>query len=334
MIAAENVALRRAAFAERRSPELATKHDQGVIQQSALAQILEQRGDGPIHRRAFLCQPVTNVFSGIGAVEVPAPVEELHVTHALFDQPTGEQAVVRETRFSRLRAVSLDGPGGFPRDVHHLRHRQLHPVGELVLRDARLRFGMAQLAGLDFIQVAQRVEAHAADLAIHPGGIRSVEHRVSFRAALDALIHGRQEAAAEGIFAAIRLHAAGDQDDEPGQILVLRAQPVCHPRADGRTPGARGAGVNEQLGGRVIELICRHRTDHAKVVGHGVKVRNRVGHPHAALAVLREGATGAEQLGRAGGECETFAFEEGVRAILSVALHQLGLVVEQVEMWR
>ena len=45
---------------------------------------------------------------GLGAVEVPAPVEELHEAHALLDQPAGEQAVVGEARLARLGAVGLE----------------------------------------------------------------------------------------------------------------------------------------------------------------------------------------------------------------------------------
>ena len=53
-------------------------------------------------------QAVDDVVAGAGAVDVPAPVEELHVAHAVLDQPAGEQAVVGERRRARLGAVHLE----------------------------------------------------------------------------------------------------------------------------------------------------------------------------------------------------------------------------------
>ncbi len=65
-----------------------------------------------------------------------------------------------------------------------------------------------------------------------------------------------------------------------------------------------------------------------------MEVRDGVGHPDAAFAVLREGARRAHQLGHAGGEGEGLAFEELVGRVLAVALHELRLVVEEVEVRR
>ena len=74
--------------------------------------------------------------------------------------------------------------------------------------------------------------------------------------------------------------------------------------------------------------------DDAQVVRHRVQVRDRVRQPVAARAVLRPGARAAHQLRRAGREREFLPFHKRVRAILPVALHQLRLVVEQVEIGR
>src|SRR5262249_38876014 len=60
----------------------------------------------------------------------------------------------------------------------------------------------------------------------------------------------------------------------------------------------------------------------------------RIGHPGAVLAVRGERSRGAEQLGRAGGEREPLAFRERLGTGLPVALNQLGLVVEQVQVRR
>ena len=144
------------------------------------------------------------------------------VGYKRFNKSTGKETVIGETRFSRFRAVGLDGGRGFARDVHHFRHRHLHPVSQFILGNASLRFRMAEFVRLDFIQVAQGVEAHAPNVTINAGGIRSVKHRIAFRAALHALVNRGQEAAAERVLAPVRLHAARDQDNEAGEILVLR----------------------------------------------------------------------------------------------------------------
>ena len=72
----------------------------------------------------------------------------------------------------------------------------------------------------------------------------------------------------------------------------------------------------------------------AHLVRDAVEVRNGVRHPDSALAVLLEGARGAHELGRALGEGELLALEEVVGAVLAAALHQLGFVVEKVEVGR
>ena len=55
----------------------------------------------------FARQTVADVLVGAGAVEVPAPVEELHVADALLDKPAREHAVVGKAGIAGLRAVSL-----------------------------------------------------------------------------------------------------------------------------------------------------------------------------------------------------------------------------------
>ena len=104
--------------------------------------------------RALLGQAVADVLARAGAVEVPAPVEELHEAHALLDQPAGEQAVVREARAARAWRRRPRAPSSAPREMSITSGTDdLHAEGELVLRDARQRFGMAELLRLQFVQV-------------------------------------------------------------------------------------------------------------------------------------------------------------------------------------
>jgi hypothetical protein len=55
---------------------------------------------------------------------------------------------------------------------------------------------------------------------------------------------------------------------------------------------------------------------------------------NAIPAALLEFSASGQQLGRAGGEGKSFAFQELIRALLSIAFDQLGFVVEQVEIRR
>ena len=139
---------------------------------------------------ALLRQAVHDVVAGAGAVHVPAPVEELHVAHALLDQPAGEQAVVGERRLARARRRRASRTFfGSLADVHHLGHGDLHAVGQLVLADARQRLGVAELLrARSSFSLSQRVEAAAADVAAHALGVVDVQDRLADRAALHALV--------------------------------------------------------------------------------------------------------------------------------------------------
>ena len=80
------------------------------------------------------------------AVLVPAAMQNLHDAHAALDQPAGQQAAVRR----RCRARCTSGPYmssvacDLLGEVGEFRHAGLHAEGHLVLRDARLRFGIAE----------------------------------------------------------------------------------------------------------------------------------------------------------------------------------------------
>src|SRR5437762_13863214 len=104
MVAPKDVALGRASFAEGCASEFAAENDQRLLEQAALPQIGDQRGDRTVHGGALFSQAIANVFSGTSAVEIPAPIEQLHVTHTLFDQPSCQQTIVGKAGRARLGA--------------------------------------------------------------------------------------------------------------------------------------------------------------------------------------------------------------------------------------
>ena len=90
---------------------------------------------------------------------------------------------------------------------------------------------MPQLVSLQFVQLAQGVEADPANLAVQAFRIGGVEHRVPLGPTLHALINRGQKAVAKRVLSPVRLHPAGDQHDEAGQVFVLCAQSVGDPCA-------------------------------------------------------------------------------------------------------
>ena len=50
-------------------------------------------------------------------------------------------------------------------DVHHFGHGHLHAVSQFVLRDARQRFGIADVLVLVFVEVLNGVQRFAAGIA-------------------------------------------------------------------------------------------------------------------------------------------------------------------------
>ena len=95
--------------------------------------------------------------------------------------------------------------------------------------------------------------------------------------------------------------------------------------------GERIAGVEEQLGGRVVELVGAHRMDQREFVDDSGQVRQKLAHPRAALSMPRKLVRRGEQLGRPLDEREPLAFQKLGRAVLPVVLDELGLVVEEIE---
>src|SRR5262249_10208298 len=87
--------------------KLTTPDHQSLLQQAALLQILDERRSGAIHLLALVGKRVHQVVARSRAVDVPAPVIKLHITHALLDEPARQQAVVGERSLPRLRAVHL-----------------------------------------------------------------------------------------------------------------------------------------------------------------------------------------------------------------------------------
>ena len=101
-------------------------------------------------------------------VDVPAPVEQLHVSDALFEQPPRQQTVIRKRCLSRHCTVRLLRLLRLARDIHDFRDRHLHPESQFVLIDSGQGFGIACSGEFLFVQRFQRIQASSSDGAVHP----------------------------------------------------------------------------------------------------------------------------------------------------------------------
>src|SRR6185436_18155201 len=105
MIASQNLSSGRAAFTEGCAPKFTTPNDQRFIQQPALLEILNQRSHRFIGFLEFFCQSAADILSLARAVEIPAPIKKLHETDPFFHETTGQETIVRKTRFARFGPV-------------------------------------------------------------------------------------------------------------------------------------------------------------------------------------------------------------------------------------
>jgi hypothetical protein len=154
---------------------------------------------------------------------------------------------------------------------------------------ARVHRGVAVLLRVPRVQVAQPIEQQAAALARDAGGIVQVQHRVLAAAELDPLVLGRQESTPPQPRVERLVHLPRrDEDDERGQVLVVAAEPVVHPRAHARTPRDLRARLQERDRGIVVDRLRVHRPDNTEVVDDAGGVREEVGDPRAVLPVLAE----------------------------------------------
>ena len=142
------------------------------VEQPARLQIRQQPGHRPIGFRGVLGVVGLDVVvrvPGVGVLVADAARENLHEADAALDEPARHQALPAERlgdlvveAVERLRGV------GFARDVDRLGRASLHPVRELVRRDARRQLAVAgKLLHVELVQLRQRVEPRALVLGRH-----------------------------------------------------------------------------------------------------------------------------------------------------------------------
>jgi hypothetical protein len=151
---------------------------------------------------------------------------------------------------------------------------------------------------------------------------------------LEALVDGRQEAAAPGAVAGSK-DLARDEGNKGRTILIFAAEAVAEPGADAGPSEARETGEGEELRGGVIELLGVEGFDEAELIGHSLEVGEKVGKFDAGVPTFFEGVFvvlgSAEEVGLFADEGELFAFKKFVGAELSAAFLEFGFEIEEVE---
>lgn len=113
-----------------------------------------------------------------------------------------------------------------------------------------------------------------------------------------ALKRSGQEAGAPVVRAGLRHAARVGNGDVGGQVLVLAAQCIRHPRAEAGKAIEREAGGEEVLGGAVRVGRAGERVDEGDFVRESGEVRNQVADPLAGPPVLAEGVLRAREISR------------------------------------
>ena len=211
------------ALAVDRATEFAAPDDKGIVEQTALLEVGQQRGGGLVDVATLQAE-----VAGQVVMLVPASVIELNEPYAPLCHATGEQTVRRVGAwFAGGVAVEIEGLFGLAGEVGQIGNRGLHAIRHLVLGNAGLDFRVAVIVELALIELGEPIQHAATTGVIDARRIGEVEHGIAVLAEVDPLVAGRQKAGApqsrvKGICRSRRA-AVGDEDDERGQILVLAA---------------------------------------------------------------------------------------------------------------
>ena len=328
VIASLAAAQGRVGLHHRGASEFASPDHQGVVEQAALLQVEHQRGAGLIGGRRVAAHVAHHIGMG-----VPALVVQVHEPDPTLDHPSGQQAGPREGRLVGIAPVHLEGLRRFGAQVHEFRGRGLEPEGHFVRGDAGGDLRVAHHAEALAVQVGHQVERVALQAGIDARGVVHVEDGRALIAQADAGVDRRQEPARPERGPAAEA-ASGAHDHEGGEVLGFGPETVEHPGTEAGASGLREAGIEEDLGRGVVELVGAHRAHQADVVHDFGQMRQHFGDLGARLAVAGELEAGAHH-GRIGPD-EGIALTPDDRRRQGATLEfgQLGLGVEELQLAR
>jgi hypothetical protein len=273
---------------------------------------------GSVHLLALGGEVGDEVVAGPGAVDVPSPVEDLHEAHAALDEAAREEAVVGDDCLpGAVPYISWTSGGSLEMSMTSGTETCMRNASSYWLMRVSVS-SSPKYAACVLVEIAERVEARAG----RRGPCRADRrHRAPGRRRCGTARLGRRWGGSRTRTRSCR--ASGwrpplTRTTKRGEIGVVRAQAVGRPRAHGGAFGARRAGVEEELRGRVVELVGEHRVDERDLIADGLEVGEQLGGCDAGLAVRRELVRRAEDGGVPLDEGEAFHLEEGIGAGLAV----------------
>ena len=227
---------------------------------------------------------------GIHVLNTQAAVIKLHEPDASLDQPARHQTLLAEQRRLRIvQTVELLHSGRFHAHVHRFRRAALHPVSEFVGRNTRRQFRVARiLPRVHLIQLAQQPQARA--LLFGRDAVRrlQIDNRHAGGLEYRALVRGRHEAGTPVRGSAERPSVRIVNHHERGQILILRPEPVRHPRAHAGEAHPDHPRAQFVVRLHVIVRLPVHGSQQRQFIHLRGQPREDFRHIHPALPVLLE----------------------------------------------
>lgn len=165
--------------------EFASEDDEGVLEHSALFEVLDEAG-------ARLIDVVGLAFDLFRefAVVIPTAVEELDEADAALGHAAGKEAVAGEgAGFFDFGAVDFFVEGFvLGGEVGELGDGGLHAEGHFLLGDGGLDFRVADFCELLFVEFSHEIEHLVSGLAADALGVRKEENGIAGRLEGDALV--------------------------------------------------------------------------------------------------------------------------------------------------
>ena len=188
---------------------------------------------------------------------------------------------------SSIRTASWWLP--IPADVQRLGRAPLHPIRELVGRDACGQIGVARiLLHVELVQLREQIQPGPLLLRADLGRRLQVDDRIAGRAEERPLVGRGDKARAPVVDAAERAAAPILNHHVRRQARVLRTKPVGDPRTDAREPHADLSGLHFVGRLDVVVGLAVDRSHEGNLVDVSGDVREQVRHLEAGLAVFPE----------------------------------------------
>ena len=219
--------------------------------QAALLEVGDQRGDGLIDLARILLHALAQIV-----VRVPAVVRDFDEADAALGETPGQQTLGAEFAGGVVvQPVGLLGGFALTCQIENAGRGSLHAERHFVGFDDAFQFGVGlRLVQVVLVERLNQVDLLALRRALHLR-VGDVGKLTGARQIGRSLVGRGQKGRTEVLRAALSGRIDGD---EAGQILILGAQAVDHPRAHRRPHESGAAGVQFDGGGGMRRAVGGH----------------------------------------------------------------------------